>query len=281
MVFTSDGTRAYESNDGGVWTATEFSATPMDWANLNSGFGTAEFYNVSTDPTNTNRAFGGTQDNSTLQFSGSLGWTQAGVCGDGLFTAINPISPNIVYAACNGGIFRSTTGGASGSWVQLTNGLPALNFIGVAMDFATPSTLYINPSLSGLPNAFQTLDGGNSWHTVGLACPCGYLTVAPSDSNTVIAFDGSGNLWATTNALSGASSTWVDRGPLPVQIEYPFTLTIDPHNAKTIYTVGFTPTFSLCLFESTDGGATWDAGKDLAATKTLCINKCSVCDIVD
>lgn len=94
------------------------------WVNLNAGFGTAEFYpGIGIDPANIARAFGGTQDNGTLQYSGSLGWTYAGVCGDGFATAINPTSPNIVYAACNGGFFESVTGGAPGTWTQVS--LPA------------------------------------------------------------------------------------------------------------------------------------------------------------
>ena len=253
MVFAPDGSRYYESNDGGVW-RTDTADAAAGWINLNAAFGTAEFYDVRTDPTNLARAFGGTQDNGTLQYSGALGWSPAGVCGDGFRVAINPISPAIVYASCNGGIFESVTGGTPGSWAPLTNGLPDLGgvYVVFTMDPSSPQTLYI-PAAA----LYQTLDGGLSWHQVGNGVIAGnVVAVSPADSNVVLAADINSVVWGTTNALAGSQSTWIQVSTFFSNNGGLFGIVIDPANPRKIY--GLTTSGGLpSLAQSDDGGASW------------------------
>jgi uncharacterized protein (TIGR03437 family) len=269
MIFSPDGTLAYESNDGGVWTMN--TASSNSWVNLNAGFGTAEFYpGIGIDPTNIARAFGGTQDNGTLQYGGFLGWTYAGVCGDGFATAINSTSSNIVYATCNGGFFGSAMGGAPGTWahVIIPNGLAYPFF---TMDPASPNVLYLYelPQTESGSTLFQSLDGANSWHQIGPAFQASVaaVAVAPSDSNTVVAADQAGNVSLTTNALSGSASTWVSQGPPNTPTFAIFEVTgiaIDPANPKQIYLI--------CpngLFESLDGAVTWQSKSLVNVTGNL------------
>ena len=276
MIFSSDGTRLYESNDGGVWTMQPASSTA--WVNLNTGFGTAEFYpGIGIDPTNIARAFGGTQDNGTLLYGGSLGWTQAGVCGDGFAAAINTTSPNIVYASCNGGFFKSVSGGALGSWTQAQSGLPATitEYPVFTMDAASPNVLYAYalPQTGTGQTIFQSLDGAASWHQVGptFQYAVAAVAVAPSDSNTVVAADDEGNISVTTNALSGSTSTWVSHGPPSTPtfvITYVTGITIDPKNPNRFYLICQDGTEN-GLFESVDGAVTWQSKSLVNVTGSL------------
>jgi photosystem II stability/assembly factor-like uncharacterized protein len=264
MIFSPDGTRLYEANDGGVWTMQ--TASSAGWVNLNASFGTAEFYyGIGIDPANIARAFGGTQDNSTLQYTGSLGWTLAGVCGDGLGAAINPTSPNIVYAACNGGFFKSVTGGAPGTWTSAQNGLPAAMTVGpiFTMDSTSPDVLYVYrpPNTERGFTVFQSLDGANSWHQIGptFQNAVAAVAVAPSNSNTVVAADDKGNLSITTKALSGSASIWVSHsapsgfeGVPGLFLPAVTAITIHPQNPNEIWLLGRSS-----LFESLDGAVTW------------------------
>ena len=209
MIYTPNGARAYESNDGGVWTATQYGALKPDWTNLNATFGTAEIYVAAIDPNNVNTAFAGTQDNATLNFQGAIAWQQS-VCGDGLGLAINPQSPNVVYALCLGSVFRSLSGGIPGTWSQLPGFQGIFSWSSLTIDPTTPRVLYMYGFPRGSGNALiQTVDGGDSWSGTGLGLvSVTALGISQSDSNFVVAADADGNLWSTANALAGVASTW-------------------------------------------------------------------------
>jgi uncharacterized protein (TIGR03437 family) len=262
LVFTPDGTRFYEANDGGIWTAMQPYGT-QDWTSLNTGLGTAEMYSIAIDLQNTNRAFAGTQDNGTLQFSGSLGWTQAGVCGDGYGIAIDSSSPTTVYALCNGGLFKSSEGGAPGTWVQLD-----LNFaLYLILDNSTPNTLYVPTDAGPTAALYQSLDAGNTWRQV-FVCPTGecFQEVAVSQSNPDIVYLFGGNqLWSTLNARSNANPTWQNvtvPGIIPSASEV-ISLAVDPANAQALALFvqqEIQSNFLLVknwILKSADGGATW------------------------
>ena len=280
MVFTPDGTRAYEASDGGVWTTTTQASPKITWTSLNNGLGTAEITRgTSIDPRNLSRGFAGTQDNETLQYSGSLAWSEAGVCGDGFGTEIDPSSPNVVYAVCFGAVFKSTTGGNQGSWVNIQSGLPVLDSRtnpGILLDNATPSVLYLfGPGSLGSNILFQTVDGGNSWHPIGPPFDDGFegvvaVKVAPSDSNSVYvlssANSGEPHLWVSTNALAGASSTWIARSlPSRSIISQPVSVTfaVDAADPLHLYmiVVGSNASdfnvYTAVLYSSLDGGTSW------------------------
>jgi uncharacterized protein (TIGR03437 family) len=269
MIFSQDGTLAYESNDGGVWTMN--TASSNSWVNLNAGFGTAEFYpGIGIDPTNIARAFGGTQDNGTLQYSGFLGWTYAGVCGDGFATAINSTSSNIVYATCNGGFFESVTGGAPGTWnAGGHSGRPCVSVFhdgsGVAECSLSVRASSNRKRFRNIPKPRwgEFLAAGRTAFQASVAA----VAVAPSDSNTVVAADQAGNVSLTTNALSGSASTWVSHSPPNTPTFAIFEVTgiaIDPANPKQIYLI--------CpngLFESLDGAVTWQSNSLVNVTGNL------------
>ena len=256
MAFTPDGNTAYESNDGGVWSSTNFrSASAPTWTNLNNTFGTAEFEpTFGMDPTNPNRSFGGLQDNSTVQYSGTLGWSEVGLGGDGNGNAINPQNPQTVYSVDDSSVNKSTAGGAPGTWVKL---LPVASGGRLTMDFTTPNTLYYHLGTA----LMQTQDGGNTWPTIAtMPAAIAKVAVAPSTSNTVVAM-AEEVAFVSNNALSGANAKFT--GGLPVSgaasVSGTQSIVIDPTDPAKFYSLQDNGSASVPLLVSSDGGMSWQA----------------------
>ena len=258
MIFSPDGGTAYVSSDGGVWMATNFrTASVPTWVSLNNTFGTAEFEpTFGMDPTNPNRSFGGLQDNSTVEYSGTLGWAEVGLGGDGNGNAVNPQNPNIVYSVDDSSVYKSTAGGAPGTWTQL---LPIASGGRLMMDFSKPSTLYYHLGST----VQQTQDSGNTWPTIAtLPAMVARMAVAPSNSNTVVAVVGN-NAWVSNNAQSGTSATF--SAGLPVSeaatVSGAQGFVIDPANPAKFYALEANDKGAIDapLIVSSDGGMSWQA----------------------
>ena len=61
---------------------------------------------------------------------------------------IDPTTPAIVYALTYDGVFKSTNGG--GNWSAINTGLPAAGLFSLAIDPATPATLYAGTGYDGV-----------------------------------------------------------------------------------------------------------------------------------
>src|SRR5262249_52757284 len=83
-----------DGNDGGIWRLD----SPVDggFTNLNGNLQITQFQGLAVNPTDPNKAVGGTQDNGTIVFTGSLEWTRS-ARGDGGVTIIDPTRPDRVY----------------------------------------------------------------------------------------------------------------------------------------------------------------------------------------
>jgi uncharacterized protein (TIGR03437 family) len=265
LVFTSDAQRLYESSDGGIWTATEFYADFMDWTSLNYGLGTAEFYApIAVDAQNPSHVLGGTQDNSTLVYCCSAGasWVQT-ACGDGLSTAIDPTNSANAYTTCNGGVFKSYTGGQPGGWTQLTAGLPDLadDWPILALDNLNPSNVYLIPGGTGF---YQSQDGGNSWRAMGSSLKAvNQIAVSPANSNVVyVAASGFGATLSTTANALAATPVWTSSTLPSANLVYPLGVAPDPKDAtKAAVLLGVyeyaVDSGQYVLAKTTDQGATW------------------------
>ena len=260
FAFSSDGLKLYAGNDGGVWSTTDVSASSVNWTNLNSSLATTQFYpGLSIHPTNVNIAFGGTQDNGTEQYTGSLAWNWV-TCGDGGWTAIDPAMPTTVYSGCGSLdvnlIQKSTSGGATG-WTSAQNGIQneVREFIPpLVIDPSNPLILYF-----GTSRVYQTINGAGAWTAISTAAvsPLTTIAVAPSDSNTLYVGDSNSKVKVTTNALAGAGSTWTDRSAgLPPRA-------VTQIAVVTAYVTfsgfsGFSPGDNAeHVFKTTTGGASW------------------------
>jgi photosystem II stability/assembly factor-like uncharacterized protein len=80
-------------NDGGVFMSQNGGAS---WSSLNQNLTLTQFYGISVTP-NGSQVLGGSQDNGTNLYSGSIAWTPV-LGGDGGFTAIDFNTPTTAYA---------------------------------------------------------------------------------------------------------------------------------------------------------------------------------------
>jgi hypothetical protein len=278
IAFSPDGRTIYVGNDGGVWRSADAmtaAAGSQHWANLNAGLQTMQFYpGVTPHPSNPNVVFGGTQDNGSEEYSGNLTWTDPRTCGDGGWTAIGPVTASAftVFLACdnvgnNGTIWKSANSG--GNYATADSGInfsTSVDFIPpVVLDPSAPQNAYF-----GTTSLWQSQDGAGTWTAMAggasltlSGSSTDYITamaVAPSDSNTVYAGSRLAVVYATTNALKGASATFTK-----VSAGLPYRsltqLVVDPINAMKAYAAfsgfsgfGDTPGH---IFETTDGGGSW------------------------
>jgi uncharacterized protein (TIGR03437 family) len=259
IAFSADGSRIYVGSDGGVWTTSDLSNDGLaTWVGLNGTLSLTQLYpGLALHPTNSNIAFGGTQDNGAVRFSGDLTWS-SDTCGDAGAAAFDPVNPSTVYVACSGGqIVKSSAGGIAGSFIPANSGLsaetPFIPFI--AIDPSTPSHLYY----AGDSHVFQTVNGAASWSPISpaIASKGGIctITVSPSDSNTVYAGTCSGGFWVTTSAIAGSGSTWTDRS-LGLPNRAITSIAVDSINPKTAF-IALSGFGSGHVYKTADGGASW------------------------
>ena len=105
--------------------------------------------------------------------------------------AVDPRSPNVVYAGANNGIYRSEDAGSS--WVKMDSPMEGMNIWSIAVDPADSNTIFVGTSP---PFLFRTRDGGKNWEklsaTIAQECAIGAprvtaLLVDPVDRGTVLA----------------------------------------------------------------------------------------------
>jgi photosystem II stability/assembly factor-like uncharacterized protein len=174
--------------------------------------------------------------------------------------AVNPRSLTI-YAACNGGVFRSDDGGSS--WTP--SGVSGDNVFALAVDPADPQTLYAGTNRG----VSKTNDGGVTWTSAstGLNGAKGFaLAVDPLTPATVYVGTNSGVLKSTNG---GASWTNANSGLGAIRIS---ALAIDPITPSNLY-AGSTVSG---VFRSSDGAASWTAASSglptaLPAAKIYCL----------
>ena len=99
----------FTANDGGVWRTNSATADVVRWAALNDTLSITQFNTVALHPRDPNVMIGGTQDNGTDGFNGSLGWTLLRG-GDGGAALIDQSSPEVAYHTF---INRNNFGGRS------------------------------------------------------------------------------------------------------------------------------------------------------------------------
>jgi uncharacterized repeat protein (TIGR01451 family) len=267
LAFSADSTVLYAGNDGGVWRASPPTATPVPWTELNDALAITQFYfSPSINPKDVTNSFGGTQDNGTQKYSGLLTWDDV-VCGDGGWTAIDPVTPSNVYSSCpqvNGLVWKSTAGGVFGSWTYAANGInlnEPMEFLPpFAIDPLHPSNLYL-----GTDRVYQTTDNADHWTPISGDLTNGFtltsIAVAPTNSNTVYTASSNGNygqpsVYVTTQALAGVGAVWNNRSTgVPRRVIT--QVAVDPHISTTAY-LALSGFYSGHVFRTTNGGLTWN-----------------------
>ena len=269
LVFTADGTRLYDGNDGGIWSADNPGAGSIPWKNLNATLALTQHYpGLSIHPTDATIALAGSQDNGTHLYQGNPRWTEV-IGGDGGWTAIDPSSPNVAYAEyVNASLFRTLRLDFS-DILDITHGIDPKDrtrFISAyVLDPSNPQRLYF-----GTQRLYRSQDGGGLWRPIspdlthppsptatGQAYTISSIALAPYDSNVIYTAAGSGAVFASTDG----SATWVDRSAgLPMRAAT--HLTADLIDPGTVYATfsGFPAASDPIqghIFKSTNFGAAW------------------------
>jgi len=167
----------------------------------------------------------------------------------------------IIYAATSNGVFKTSNGGAT--WTPANAGLAGINVFSLAVDPATPATVYAGTFGN---RVFKTTDGGEHW----LPARAGF----EDDTALVLAIDPRhpATIYAGTTASSSASASsaffpgrgviksgtgaagWIAASAgLPRSIVT--ALAIDPSNPGVLYA----GTSAAGVFRSTNAGLTWTA----------------------
>jgi photosystem II stability/assembly factor-like uncharacterized protein len=255
--FDADG-RLLDGNDGGIWRLDN--GIPALWTDLNGNLQITQFTGIALDPTHSQLAYGGSQDNGTERFTGSQAWPLiAG--GDGGFVRVDFNNPLRLYHTFadfpeEGAFFqRSEDGGTT--WLEKDNGLnlsdPADFYPPYVMDPSNTSRL-----LLGTDRVYETTNRADSWRPISTPNSKGWvgsdsidsLAIAPSDGNTIYASAG-GRIFVTTDdgttwrehLISGVSDNIAD-------------LVVDPENSQIVYAVrdhfdgGH-------VYRSLNGGVSW------------------------
>jgi autotransporter-associated beta strand protein len=197
------------------------------------------------------------------------------------------LGPNTIFiGSTNGGIWRTTNGGAS--WTPLTDNQASLSIASLGLDPTDPSgkTLVAgigatsNGLWSGLPSLgrggsrtglLYSTDGGNTWSPMGTTTLSGMSVIGaaalgstilaatfenkdPSNTSSSYGLYRSINGGANFSLVSGASGTGLPAGPVS-------SLVADPANPNTFYaavTSADKNNYSqTAVYKSIDGGATW------------------------
>ena len=86
----------FTANDGGVWRTNNATSDVVRWTALNDTLNITQFYSIALHPSDPNVLIGGTQDNGTNRYSGSVDWSQMRG-GDGGATLIDQSAPEVFY----------------------------------------------------------------------------------------------------------------------------------------------------------------------------------------
>lgn len=275
-------------NDGGVWKSMNRGDT---WINLNTTLQITQFQGCDLHPSNPGMAYGGTQDNGTNGWSGSVGWPHLDF-GDGGYALIDQSNPdNLVHTYFNQsnsliGVGYTTDGFTTqqgeylGSFANFSggNGIVisdrVLFYAPIHLDRGVSDTLYFGTNKlyransffsfpDGQPNIFSVLGSGAGGQD--LAAPNGSISAIETLANPAIGlnattiFTGSniGRVYRSTD--SGLSFNEVDNVPGSIPL-FVSDIMIDPKNSNIVYQArsGFTGSLPAHnVRKSIDGGVTW------------------------
>ena len=248
----------YSGNDGGIYRSANGGTA---WTPLNTDIAIHQFYaGFSLHPTNANRMMGGSQDNGTNEYNGSLSWLQV-LGGDGGYSAIDHVTGNTAFATTqwqggsgNPGGPRRRDAASGGGFALKRNGINTDDrgqFIApLLMDPVNPRVLYF-----GTYKLYRTRDNGENWtpFAADMTGPTGTITaigVARSDTNQIYVGTSNGRIMASSD---GGNTFTLGTGNAARFIS---DFAVDPTNAAVAYATvsGFGAGH---VYKTTNRGVTW------------------------
>jgi photosystem II stability/assembly factor-like uncharacterized protein len=180
-------------------------------------------------------------------------WTSHGPAGTNVNAlAIDPATPETVYAGTGDGVFKSTNGGTT--WNAANTGLPInADIAALAIDPVTPTILFAGTFHNGV---FKSTDGGSSWTPFATGLGGGGADVRALLIDPVAHLVSAGTQFGGFFQTPEGTDNWkVFNSGLNGNTAV-FALAIDPAHHLTMY-AGAGVTGSAGVYRSTDGGGTW------------------------
>lgn len=256
-----DASNVFLGNDGGLYTSTNGGTSSVKDLTLPI----TQFYRFTAE--DTNRLYGGAQDNSTMRtITGSLDdWTIING-GDGFQPLINNTNSDIIYALAQRGALRRSTNDAA-SFQTILNGIDPADRNNwdtpISFDPQDNDILYF-----GTQRVYKTENGGDSWSAISDDLTDGPSTgnlnfgtltsidVSPLNSNVIYTGADDGSVWRTLdggttwqNISSSLPTRWVTKVKASTQNEQEVFVTLSG------YRFGENDGH---IFHSFDHGDTWD-----------------------
>ncbi|HEY0356032.1 MAG TPA: T9SS type A sorting domain-containing protein, partial [Flavisolibacter sp.] len=160
----SNSNNLYVCTDGGIYKSTNANAGTPTFTAINNGLIATQFYaSFGVSRTDPNFFIGGLQDNGVVKYDGGTWSVASWVGGDGAACAVDPNNDNNMMASRDArGLYRSTTGGSTGSSVA--------NYWGSVADSRTAfvAPIAYAPSSSttvycATDNLHKSTNGGGTW----------------------------------------------------------------------------------------------------------------------
>jgi len=162
----------------------------------------------------------------------------------------DPLTTNTVYAFYQNyanGVAKSTDGGVT--WNAVNSGLPSLTV--QSMVGGSDGALYVALQSGGV---YKSTNQGSSWTSSSSGLPSSFfpntIAISASSASTLYVAD-STNIYVSIN--SGGSWALI---PTAVPNGSISTIGVSPQNQQDLYAASF---FTPVLYQSTDGGNTWNA----------------------
>ncbi len=185
-------------------------------------------------------------------FDISAPWSQVLSKGTVNAFAVHPTSPQTLWAATGGGVFKSTDG--AGRWALASSGLTKLDVRALAVDSAAPATLYAGTADGAL---FKSTDGAGSWQ--GLTFTGGRvvaIAVAPTPMSSTLWVAAANGVYRSQDG--GATFTALSVNGTAGSA--PMALAVDASSAQTVYVaLPASPPSSAQLYKTTNGGGAWSS----------------------
>ncbi len=241
LVYNPLDNRLYCGSDGGISFSTDNGLT---WTNIWNGLQIMQFYKIAGVEANQNLLLGGSQDNGTNLYTGSMN-IQHILGGDGMDCMIDyNNNNNMFYSFQFGGLQRSTNGGNTSTWIQ-PGGSTGAWVTPYAMDASNPAIIY-----GGYTDVYRSTNSGTSWTNLG----------ADGSGAIAVGIDNPARLYAAFNNLIQTSSNtggnWTNiTGTWPT-----LTITaivVDPTNANRVWITLGGYTAGQKVYESVNAGTSW------------------------
>ncbi|GAA4306771.1 FlgD immunoglobulin-like domain containing protein [Nibribacter koreensis] len=262
--------RVYSAHDGGVSKTFNVLASEVEWASLNRGYLTTQFYTVAMDLNTTdNFIVGGMQDNGSwsVETTNETSLWEEVLGGDGAFTAVTARS--LLVSVQNGTIYRfifGDDGAYTGQYSRVdppkTTGYLFINPYNIdpnnehTMYLPAGDTLWRNKNIDALPRGgSQSATGWEVIANLNTNEVISAVGVSKAPANVVYFGTRGGKIYRIQDGLATAP-TRVDVTGINFPAGNIGCLAVDPRDANKVVAT-FTNYGIVSLFYTTNGGGSW------------------------